>query len=251
MLPIALWCVCSFFCIFFSGTIPWVAKGGRTWKFLQDGCRCEAHVPGRSRPSAKANVPAVAAQREVPRALETVQGDVSRPQTQDEPRCPSSEAQSSLARPGQALGAMGNVPCLAVQVLKAEWTKARAASKQPAVDVEIDQCRNFIARSERRIKELDSQRAEECASMTQNRRSVSRGRWKHNREAPRFNHRIPGHKPADGQHVAGRKRCLGAGVAPGEANSRRRHSASGQETGSSEAGGFISRFSSSHPLHAQ
>ena len=51
----------------------------------------------------------------------------------------------------QLSGVVGPV----VEVLKSELIKARAAAKQPAVDVEIDQCRKFIARSERRIKEMD------------------------------------------------------------------------------------------------
>ena len=64
------------------------------------------------------------------------------------------------------LEAMGDVQGPAVEVLKTELTKARAASK-PAVEVEIDQCRKFIARSEKRIRELDTQRAEECVVKTE------------------------------------------------------------------------------------
>ena len=81
-------------------------------------------------------------------------------QTQDEPR---EIAQSSVARLENALEAMGDVPGTPVEVLKAELTTARAASKQPAVDVEIDQCRKFIARSQKRIRELDTRRVEECS----------------------------------------------------------------------------------------
>ena len=53
----------------------------------------------------------------------------------------------------KVLEAMGDVVGPAVEV-KAELIKARAAAN--AVDVEIDQCRKFIARSEGGIKELDS-----------------------------------------------------------------------------------------------
>ena len=55
----------------------------------------------------------------------------------------------------------------AVEVPKSELTKARAASKRLAVEVEIDHCRKFIARLERRIRELDTQRAEECVLKTE------------------------------------------------------------------------------------
>ena len=83
------------------------------------------------------------------------------------PEAAREKAQSSVARLEKALEAMGDVVGPAVEVLKAELIKSRTAAKQPAVDVEIDQCRKFIARSERRIQELDSQRAEESASMTE------------------------------------------------------------------------------------
>ena len=76
-------------------------------------------------------------------------------------------AQSSVTRLEKALEAMGNVQGLAVEVVKSELTKARTASKRLAVEVEIDHCRKFIARSERRIRELDTQRAEECVLKTE------------------------------------------------------------------------------------
>ena len=120
-------------------------------------------------PSAKAKDP-VTTQREVPGRWRqsrgaTVTSQVPKPRMS--PDAAREKAQSSVARLEKALEAMGDVVGPAVEVLKAELIKARAAAKQPAVDVEIDQCRKFIARSERRIKELDSQRAEESASMTE------------------------------------------------------------------------------------
>ena len=76
-------------------------------------------------------------------------------------------AQCTVVRLERALEAMGDVQGPAVEVLKTELTKAKSASKQPPLDVEIDQCRKYISRGERRIKELDAQRAEECALLTE------------------------------------------------------------------------------------
>ena len=64
-------------------------------------------------------------------------------------------AQCTVVRLEKALEAMGDVKGPAVEVLKSELTKAKPASKQP-LDVEIEQCRKYSARGERRIKELDS-----------------------------------------------------------------------------------------------
>ena len=77
------------------------------------------------------------------------------------------KAQSTVTRLEKALDAMGDVQGPAVEVLKSELTKARAASKQPPLDVEIDQCRKYISRAEKRIKELDAQREEESALLTE------------------------------------------------------------------------------------
>ena len=80
--------------------------------------------------------------------------------TEDEPRCrPRGGPTHSVDI--EELGAIGDVQGLVMEVLKAELTIARTASKQPSVDVEIEQCRRFIARLERRIKELDKERMEE------------------------------------------------------------------------------------------
>ena len=77
------------------------------------------------------------------------------------------KAQSTVTRFEKALEAMGDVQGSAVEVLKSELTKARAASKQLPLDVEIDQCRKYISRAEKRIKELDAQREEESTLFTE------------------------------------------------------------------------------------
>ena len=45
--------------------------------------------------------------------------------------------------------------------------KARASSKKPSVDVEVDECRKFISRLEKRIKELDTERGKDRTSMVE------------------------------------------------------------------------------------
>ena len=76
-------------------------------------------------------------------------------------------AQCTVVTFERALEAMGDVQGPAVEVMKTELTKAKSASKQPPLDVEINQCRKYVARGERRVKELDAQRAEECALLTE------------------------------------------------------------------------------------
>ena len=110
---------------------------------------------------------------------------------------------SSETRLEKALEAMGDVQGPAVEVLKTELTKAWAASKPG---------RKFIARSERRIRELDTACRGVC--------SQDRG---------------PG-KSRD---------------APGEAGIHRGRSARDQETSSREAGEFMSRSSRSRPSDAK
>ena len=59
------------------------------------------------------------------------------------------KAQSTVTRLEKAMEAMGDLQGPAVEVLKSELTKARAASKQLPLDVEIDQCRKYISRAEK------------------------------------------------------------------------------------------------------
>ena len=125
-------------------------------------------VAGDQRPPFE--VAAVAFSKEEPSALETVQGcdrESTGLQNQVEPRCSPRDRPILSNQARESFGDDGGRARPAVEVLKAELTKARAAQKQPAVEVEVDQCRKFIARSERRIRELDTQRAEEGALKTE------------------------------------------------------------------------------------
>ena len=70
-------------------------------------------------------------------------------------------AHTKVSRLEKALEAMGDLQGPVVEASKADLAKARAASKKPSVEVEIDECRKFISRAERRIRELDTEREKE------------------------------------------------------------------------------------------
>ena len=55
---------------------------------------------------------------------------------------------------------------MAVECLKAELEKAKKACQRPPLDVEVDECRKFIVRSEKRIAELDRERESEQSALT-------------------------------------------------------------------------------------
>ena len=100
-----------------------------------------------------------------------------------------------------------------VEVLKAELTKARAAAKQPAVEVDVDQCRKFIARSE--VDQRVGHTA--CRGVALERPEVVGSAVP---SPHRCHFRIPRHRyvtSADGEYGASRTRCVGARVALGEA----------------------------------
>ena len=59
---------------------------------------------------------------------------------------------------------MGGMEGPAVQAIKLELEKARSASKKPPLNVEIEEARKFITRSERRLKELEEERRERGSS---------------------------------------------------------------------------------------
>ena len=61
-------------------------------------------------------------------------------------------AHTKVSRFKKALEAMGDLQGPVVEALKADLAEARAASKKPSVEVEIDECRKFISRAERRIR---------------------------------------------------------------------------------------------------
>ena len=63
---------------------------------------------------------------------------------------------------------------LAVECLRSELEKAKLASRRRPINVDVDECRKFIARSEKRIIDLDEERTQEMASLTQARERLQR-----------------------------------------------------------------------------
>ena len=81
---------------------------------------------------------------------------------------------SQVQKLEQALLLMSDCPGVVTDVLKQELEKARTASKRPPIDVEVEQCRKFITRSEKRVAELDAERAAEFSALTE-----AKGRLQH------------------------------------------------------------------------
>ena len=143
-----------------------------------------------------------------------------------------------------------------MDVLRSELTKAKSASKQPPLDVEIDQCRKYIARGETHQGAGFPARTRVCsahrgpgAPREIGERTVSSP---HHGSSSRLRRR--GHvTPADGEHVAIRARHSCEGVARSQIWGRRpRHSSSGEETSRFEAGRFRDGIlGAPHPMMPQ
>ena len=76
-------------------------------------------------------------------------------------RGPSGSARESSQKLEKALEVMSDVEGPAVDALRAELKKAQGAAAVPALNVQIAQCASFISRSERRLADLEKQRATE------------------------------------------------------------------------------------------
>ena len=137
-------------------------------------------------PSGKANAP-VTAQREVRGRWRQFKGAGTSQGPKLRMRFDAARemAQSSVTRLQKALEAMGDVPGPAVEVLKEEVTKARAASKQPALDVEIDQCHKFHCQVRDADQGVGFTTCRGVCFPDTGPGSVSRECWKHNPEASR------------------------------------------------------------------
>ena len=74
----------------------------------------------------------------------------------------------------KALEAMSDEEGPVVDALRAELKNAQSVAAVPALDVQIEQCQSFIARSQRRLAELDKQRAAEEELLTEARTRLER-----------------------------------------------------------------------------
>ena len=71
---------------------------------------------------------------------------------------------SKIAKLEKASEVMGDCQGLAVGALKAELERTRDAAKRLPISFEVEKCRKFIQRSEKRIQELDAERAAEAVA---------------------------------------------------------------------------------------
>ena len=83
-------------------------------------------------------------------------------------------ARVKIGKLEKALEAMWDSEGPVVDYLKTELEKARTAAKRRPVNVEVEECRKFIIRSEKRISELDAERAAEVGALDEARARLSR-----------------------------------------------------------------------------
>ena len=102
-------------------------------------------------------------------------------------------AHTKVSRLEKALEAMGDLQGPVVEALKVDLEKAKAASKKTSVEVEIDECRKFISRAERRIRELNTEREKEQVSLVDAQERLENW-WTSNQGAPRPPTLSQGHK---------------------------------------------------------
>ena len=75
------------------------------------------------------------------------------------------EARERVVKLQRALEVLGETSGPEVGGLRSALEKARKLSSEPAVEVQITECKGFIVRAEKRVAELDAQRAREVAAL--------------------------------------------------------------------------------------
>ena len=78
-------------------------------------------------------------------------------------------ARERVAKLQQALDVLGDTSGAEVDGLRVALEKAKKLSSEPTVEVQITECKGFIARAEKRVSDLDAQRAKEVASLEEGR----------------------------------------------------------------------------------
>ena len=73
-------------------------------------------------------------------------------------------ARDRVAKLQQALEVLGDILGAEVDWLRSALGKAKKMSSEPTAEVQITECKGFIARAEKRVAELDAQRAQEVAA---------------------------------------------------------------------------------------
>ena len=191
----------------------WCARDGSRWTSLPDGFRFSG---GHVRSQCSGQRPEIVSNQHQWefsgrwRQPKSAQGEPPvRPRPRVNPDVAREMAHTKVSKLGKALEAMGDLQGPVVDVLKADLAKARAASKKPSVEVEIGECRKFISRAERRIKELDTEREKERVSLVEAQERLERQVPRDPRHSPRV---TSDRAPTNGQFVAVRARCFGERV---------------------------------------
>ena len=127
-------------------------------------------------------------------------------------------AKNNIFQLERALEAMGGMEGPAVQAIKLELEKARSASKKPPLNVEIEEARKFITRSQRRLKEMEEERQVEERLLSQAQENLKKdvGRAGEGFQPPSTatgRYFTGDRPPTDGECVAGRARHSGCGAA--------------------------------------
>ena len=75
------------------------------------------------------------------------------------------EARERVVKLQRALEVLGDTSGPEVDSLQLALEKATKLSSEPAVEVQITECKGFVARAEKRVAQLDAQRAREVAAL--------------------------------------------------------------------------------------
>ena len=83
-------------------------------------------------------------------------------------------ARDRVAKLQQALEVLGDISGAEVDGLRSALEKAKKMSPEPTVEVQITESKGFIARAEKRVADLDAQRAPEVAALEEGRAKLLR-----------------------------------------------------------------------------
>ena len=83
-------------------------------------------------------------------------------------------ARDRVAKLQQALVVLGETSGPEVDGLRSALAKAQKSASEPTLEVQVTECKSFIARAEKRVAALDAQRAQEVASLEEGRARLIR-----------------------------------------------------------------------------
>ena len=90
------------------------------------------------------------------------------------PNAARQAARDRVAKLQQALVVLGETSGPEVDGLRSALAKAQKSASEPTLEVQVTECKSFIARAEKRVAALDAQRAHEVASLEEGRARLIR-----------------------------------------------------------------------------